>query len=314
MRDNITSVWDTLTKTWDAVTNWGVDDAVSIGPEVLEVRRFPPNRRLQALFVASSSPVFLMLYPSFSFSLPNLSFRSSALPPSRTTRQLIAIVLGAALSLVVALPATAQDKRVGDTYYVRLGTGITDYAGDSDGTPGGDRITGTRDFLFDGEKFTETEIFPAGFSAEVGYCVSSLVDLGVSYHIGQYAFVDGPSSTSAPGAVSSGADYGTRRHTVQLLSRYTFYGDAWTLAPYVDGGLSATFGGNTAGIGPAFGLGVDVLLGSRTSLFVEARSSIVANDDAAVDGLDTGTPVDVLSQAPAFGLRYAFRSGSFRRP
>lgn len=252
--------------------------------------------------------------PSFSVSLLPLSFRSVSVPAAPTARQLTILVLGAALSLAAALPATAQDKRVGDTYYVRMGTGITDYAGDSDGAPGGDRVTGIRDFLFDGQKFTAADIFPAGFSAEVGYRVSSLVDLGVSYHIGQYAFVDGPSSVSTPGAASSAPDYGTRRHTVQLLSRYTFYGDAWTLAPYVDGGLSATFGGNTAGIGPAFGLGVDVLLGSRTSLFVEARSSIIANDDAAIDGLDTGTPVDVLSQAPAFGLRYTVRPGRFRRP
>jgi PKD repeat protein len=216
----------------------------------------------------------------------------------------LAVLLGC---LALAGPAEAQDKRAGNTFYVRAGASISDYAGDADGSPGTDDVTDVGDFLFDTTKFTEGGVFPYALAGEVGYRFSPAFDVGLSYRFGQYAFIHGRPFTTREGPPGKGGDLGTVRHTIQVLGRYTFNADDWTVAPYLDGGVNATFGGRTPGFGPSVGIGVDVLLSDHTSLFLEARSSIIIDDDA-VDGIETATPVDALTEAPALGVRYNVRS------
>ncbi len=209
--------------------------------------------------------------------------------------------------IALARPAEAQDKRAENTFYFRAGASISDYAGDSNGEPGVDNITGMGDFLFDTSKFNEGDVFPYTLSGELGYRTSPAVDVGLSYRFGQYPFVHGEPFTTREASPGKGGDLGTGRHTIQVLGRYTFKANDWTVAPYLDGGVSLTFGGHTTGFGPSVGVGFDVLLGDHTSLFLETRSSIIADDDA-IDGLETATPVDALIEAPALGVRYDIRS------
>lgn len=216
----------------------------------------------------------------------------------------LAFLLGC---IALAGPAEAQDKRTGNTFYVRAGVSISDYSGDADGKPGTDEVTDIDDFLFDSSKFTEGGVFPYTLTGELGYRVSPAFDVGLSYRFGQYAFIHGRPFTTQAGPPGKGGDLGTVRHTIQVLGRYTFNADDWTVAPYLDGGVNATFGGHTPGFGPSVGVGFDVLLSDHTSLFLEVRSSIIIDDDAA-DGLETATPVDALTEAPALGVRYNLRS------
>jgi len=200
-------------------------------------------------------------------------------------------------------PAQAQDKRTGDTFYLKAGVGLSDYAGDSDGDADTDDVTDDYDFMFDTEKFTDGDVFPYTLSGELGYQISSALGASLGYRFGQYPFVSGLPFTVNPGPPGEGGDLGTVRHTVQLLGRYTFMAEDWTVAPYLDVGVGVSFGGNTPGIGPSIGAGFDVLLSDRTSLFLESRSSFIL-DDAAADGLNTETPADALSKILSLGVRY----------
>lgn len=213
---------------------------------------------------------------------------------------LCALLLG---SVVGETPVQAQDKRIGDTFYLKAGVGLSDYAGDSDGDSDSDDVTDNYDFLFDAEKFTDGDVFPYTLSGELGYQISSAFGASLGYRFGQYPFVSGLPLTADPNTPGEGGDLGTVRHTVQLLGRYTLKAEDWTVAPYLDAGLNVSFGGNTPGVGPSIGIGLDVLLSDRTSLFLESRPSLTF-DDASVDGLDTQTPADALSKLLSAGVTY----------
>ncbi|MFB6229988.1 MAG: PKD domain-containing protein [Salinibacter sp.] len=200
-------------------------------------------------------------------------------------------------------PAQAQKKRAGDTFYLKAGVGLSDYAGDADGQSDVDDVTDDYDFIFDAQKFTDGDVFPYTLSGELGYQISPALGASLGYRFGQYPFVSGVPFTVDPDLTGEGGDLGTVRHTIQLLGRYTLKAEDWTAAPYLDAGLGVSLGGNTPGLGPSIGVGVDVLLSSRTSLFLESRSSFIL-DDAAADGIDTETPVDALSKALSLGVKY----------
>jgi len=72
---------------------------------------------------------------------------------------------------------------------------------------------------------------------------------------------------------------------------------------YLDAGVGVSFDGNTPGIGPSIGVGLDVLLSDRTSLFLESRTSVIL-DDGAVDGIGSATSIDTLSNLVSLGVRY----------
>lgn len=235
-----------------------------------------------------------------------------ASPPEDSFWKIEGNQLGFVLALLVgcialARPAGAQDKRPGNMIYVRAGASITDYSGDADGAPGTDDATDAGDLLFDTRKFTDGDTLPYALSGELGYRVSSAFDIGLGYQFGEYAFIHGRPFTTREGSPGKGGDLGTVRHTVRVLGRYTFKANDWTVAPYLDGGINATFGGRTPGFGPSTGAGLDIRLDDHTSLFLETRVNVVINDDA-VDGLETGTPVDALTKGPALGIRYNVRS------
>lgn len=209
---------------------------------------------------------------------------------------------------VEAQDVEAQDRRSENVFYVGVGASIADYAGDSDGQLATDLVTGRGDFLLDTAKFTDGDVFPYSLSGELGYRLSPAFSAGLAYRFGQYTFADGRPYTTREDLTGKGGDLGTVRHTIQALGRYTFKAEDWTVAPYLSAGVVTVLGGYEAGIGPSVGAGIDVAAGERTSLFLEVESTFVINDEAT-DGIDTATPVDVLSGFPALGIRRALGSG-----
>lgn len=237
-----------------------------------------------------------------------LNDRLAAIPSEISLQTSLEGLSGFVLALLIggialAGSAEAQDKRAGNTMYVRAGVSITDYSGDADGTLGTDNVTNVGDLLFDTRKFTAGDAVPYALSGELGYRVSPALDVGLGYSFGKYAFIHGRPFTMREGPPGTGGDLGTVRHTVRLLGRYTLKAEDWTVAPYFDGGVTATFGGHSPGVGPSAGAGLDVVLNDHTSLFLETRFHLIV-DDTAVDGLGTGTPVDALTEGPTLGVRY----------
>ena len=211
-----------------------------------------------------------------------------------------AVLFGALLPSL----AEAQSKRAGDTFYVKLGGGLSDYAGDTRGQPGLDDITNFGEF-FDRRKFTDGDVFPYMLAGEVGYHLAPELGIGLGYQFGQYPFSSGIPFTTTPGRPGRGGDLGTTRHTIQLLGRYMVGASGLRFSPYVDAGINVSLGGLSPGIGHVVGLGVDASVTDRMSLFLEGRLNFTFSDEAT-DGVDTETTADALSALPAIGLKYTF--------
>ena len=203
-----------------------------------------------------------------------------------------------------ASSAEAQPFRAGNTFYLKFGAGLSDYAGGNSGTLELDNTTDLAEF-FDTRKFTDGEVFPYALSGEIGYHFSPALGIGLGYQFGQYPFASGVPFTTNENIIGRGGDLGTVRHTIQLLGRYMFGAKGWLLSPYLDAGINASFGGFSTGVGPLVGAGLDLSLTSRTSLFLESRVNVTF-DDEATDGIDGGDPFDALSALPSLGLRYTF--------
>jgi outer membrane protein OmpA-like peptidoglycan-associated protein len=240
-----------------------------------------------------------------------MSFGDTMAPPirvfatsaTRTLRFFFLLTILAGVSGAV-VPVEAQPFRAGNTFYVKFGGGLSDYAGGNNGTLELDNTTELEEF-FDTRKFTDGEVFPYMLAGEVGYQFSPAWSLGLGYQFGQYPFVSGVPFTTTDGLIGRGGDLGTARHTIQLLGRYMVGAKGWIVSPYLDTGVNASFGGLSPGIGPLIGAGLDVSLSGRTSLFLEGRVNITF-DDEATDGIDGGDPFDALSALPSIGVKHTF--------
>ncbi|MFB6230277.1 MAG: PKD domain-containing protein, partial [Salinibacter sp.] len=179
------------------------------------------------------------------------------------------------LSLIIALaalagPAQAQTKRAGDTGYLKLGGGLSHYAGD----------------LEDGE--------PVSFAyvGEVGYQTSPFFSVGLAYQAGRYPRTGTPDPD---------------RFVTQLLGRYTFGAKTWGVAPYLDAGANVAFTGSEVGGGPTVGVGLDIVLSDFASFYVEGRTNLTFPDDA-MDETESGTSYDALSQLVGVGFKLNFNA------
>jgi len=190
-------------------------------------------------------------------------------------------------------PLPAQSQQIGDSFYVRMGGGLSDYAGDTSPS------TGFGDFV-DGNKFRDDDPFPFTVFGEVGYQYTPSFGVGVGYQYGQYPF-----SNTLEDRLDE--PIGTARHLVHVLGRYTVQPLDWRVTPYFDVGASVAFGGHEVGIGPAFGVGATTALTDRFSLFLEARISTTLGDEA-VDGIDGTGALDALSVLPGAGVRLNLQS------
>jgi PKD repeat protein len=169
--------------------------------------------------------------------------------------------------------------------------------------------TGTSGFgdAFDTRKWDE-DTFPLAAMGEIGYQTSSSFGIGLGYQYGQYPLADNRANESTPPVeTGSPSSVGTTRHLIQVLGRYTFKAESWALAPYVDGGANVSFGGESTGIGYSVGLGFDVSVSSRASIFLEGRFN-AAFDDEATDGIDGSAPGDALNPFPVAGVKIGLSS------
>lgn len=198
----------------------------------------------------------------------------------------------------------AQPVRADDTFYLKFGGGLSDYAGGNDGTA---TLNPTPDIaeFFDTRKFSEGP-FPYALAGEMGYQFSPELGIGLGYQFGQYPFASGRPFTVRDDLTGVGGDHGTIRHTIQLLGRYMIGAENWTVSPYLDTGLNVSLGGYTTAVGPVYGAGLDVSLSGRTSLFLETRINVTFPDEAT-DGIDSDRPFDALSALPTLGLKYTFK-------
>lgn len=199
-----------------------------------------------------------------------------------------AVLLGLLVGVAAtASPAHAQSRRAGGVFYGKVGAGISDYTGDLP--------LSTETAFFDLREFTRGSGFPYIFSGEAGY--QYLPELGVAFALqgGNH-----PVLTSTGSSLSD-----SHLLTVQLLGRYTFQAQHWTVAPYLDGGAGITVGGNadTPGFGPVLGAGVDVRINRFMSFYLESRFNLTFPDDA-VDGAEPFSgPFDVAGQLLGAGLK-----------
>jgi PKD repeat protein len=193
-----------------------------------------------------------------------------------------------ALALVVATvaPAQAQTKRAGDTFYLKLGGGFSDYTGD---------------FSDPFEGFSDGDGFPYTWLGEVGYKPSSAFSVGLAYQAGRFPLVNNDLPDTDPDRLSG-----------QLLGRYTFGAKKWTVAPYVDAGANLSFTGSDTGFGPTVGAGLDIVLNDWASFYVESRANFTF-DDESIDNPDPpqgGTSFDALSEAIGIGVTMTFSTAT----
>lgn len=220
------------------------------------------------------------------------SASSSCRFPSLTRALAVAVLLlAAAAPLVQGQPAERPD----DAFYGKLGVGVSDYTGDFPAQNVG--------HPFDLQEFIRGSGLPVLVHGEAGYHLSPHLAVGLGVQVGNYPIV---------GYAGGRGISDSYRYTPQLLARYTFGRPSQTVAPYVDGGINATFGGATStGIGPSVGAGVDILISESLSAFVESRFNLTAPDDA-IDGSAslpndavTGS-FDSVNQLLGFGVTMRF--------
>ena len=201
-----------------------------------------------------------------------------------------------------SMPANAQPLRSGSTFYLEFGAGLSDLAGDDDASPTPDTNGLVGDF-FDVKKFRDGGAFPYALMTEVGYRVLPELEIGLGYQFGQYPFASGLPLTARNDLPGEGGDLGTARHTFQLVGRYMLRTGEEAASPYFQMGISGTFGGYRIALGPLAGLGVNVILTNRMSLFFETRFNLTF-PDKAINGIEGGEPFDVVSALPLLGVKY----------
>ncbi len=219
-----------------------------------------------------------------------------------------AMAIGLATILLGTVPAsTAQSRHISESYFAKLGIGLSDYTGDfpiqSFGHP------------LDFQELVRGQGIPFANSSELGYQHSQNLAVILGLQVGNYPIV---------GYAGTGGLKDSYRYTLQLLGRYMFDTPDWPVSPYLDAGGNITFSGPQTGYGPSIGGGVTIPFNRSVSFFVESRFNLTLPDDA-IDGSsnigdtppDASTrtndpkgsitgPFDSVNQLLGFGLKVYF--------
>ena len=223
----------------------------------------------------------------------------------------LASLLTGAFLLVTAGTASAQDLRPERAFYVKPYLGFSNYLGDNDPTP----------FDF-GDWGVDDKFIPYAAALEAGYQATRRLGIGAAYQVADYPSI--LSDTRPVGNVQREqlGDY-TRRHTAQLLLRYTFAASAARIAPFVEAGAQGTVayadfdGEDRTGFGPLVGAGLDILLNDRMSLFVGGISNLNFGDiaaDGAGDAADADVRVDGFARFDVLSSIGVGLKLNFKRP
>lgn len=219
--------------------------------------------------------------------------------PHNPERTAVSLFLVGVLLIAGGSSVKAQSTdRLGSAFYGKTGVGFSDYTGDFPAQ--------NDSYPFDLQEFTTGSGFPIVFNGEVGYRFSPSLALALGIQAGNYPIVG---YAGGPSGISD-----SYRYTPQLLARYTFGSSTQTVAPYVDAGANATFGGDSlptsTGVGPSVGAGVDILLSRSLSFYIESRYNLTFPDDA-IDGSDASpNALDSVNQLLGFGLTFTFSSST----
>lgn len=215
-----------------------------------------------------------------------------------TRPQRLSFLLVVVFLLSVPLSNAQPAQRPVDAFYGKLGIGLSDYTGDFPAQ----NVSHPFDLQEISRPIAGTASgVPFVVNGELGYQFSPTWTLAAGFQGGNYPIV-------GYGGQGEGTS-DSYRYTPQLLGRYTFGDPAQSVAPYVDGGINATFGGATSiGVGPSVGGGVNILLSRSLSLYVESRFNFTLPDDA-IDGAETESndgitgPFDSVNQLLGFGVK-----------
>lgn len=169
------------------------------------------------------------------------------------------MLIGFVLAFIFMQPVQAQEvKRAEETGYIKARVGFSVWGGDSD-------VAGQSHTAF------------GAVGGEIGYQFTRSLGLGLDVLRGYY-----------PDAVQTDASASDAQYHVQFLLNY-FLTPNSTLSPYIIAGghvATGTVSGDIGG-GPTGGLGLDLSVSPRVSLFAEAHTNMTYGD-AAMDNLDAG--------------------------
>lgn len=215
------------------------------------------------------------------------------------------------MALLIPAASIAQNLRPENTLYVKPRVGIAWYLTDTEISP--------FSFNMDNWKVDGKIPFAGGF--ELGYQFNQNASLSLGWQITNHPLIfhygEEIPEGNTPATGEPVEEDGTLYNSVQLLLRY---GTAGRIAPFVAIGGHVTDGqdGRTSmAFGPAAGLGLDIVLSTRSSLVLEWLANLTFPDDA-VDGYtaiprpedpegDEFLPFDVLSSI-TLGFKYNFKS------
>ena len=200
------------------------------------------------------------------------------------------LLLACATFLLFATVAEAQVARPYKTPYISAYGGLGLYGGDIDGNPDNEA-----DNLFD-----EPGYAAAG---EIGYQFTPSLSFGIAYNYGNYPELQFFGDSDDQRRMFN--DVVESRSQIQAAFRYFVFPSS-KITPYVKLGVSYAFEpdysevtdaqpqapGNqtvetTDGWGPLVGGGLDLLLGRKFSLFLEANAAFLFPDNA-IDGTNPG--------------------------
>ncbi len=217
-------------------------------------------------------------------------------------------LLSIGLLLAIVPSSIAQDYmknlRPDGSLFVKPRIGFSSYLGDNEQSP----------FNFNGDAFDVGT--PWNIGIELGYQLSVPFSVSLAYVIGEY-----PVITQFPARVADVEGVkndDAMRSSIQAIGRYTFAESTTRTAPYLNFGLSYSFGNVTqeqapytteesgSAFGPLLGAGLDIALNPRTSFFVELNSGIHFGDEELDGTSEHGYGgIDVLT-ALGVGLKINF--------
>lgn len=208
-------------------------------------------------------------------------------------------------------PLTAQSLRPARTWFVAPQLGISSYLGDNEQSP----------FNFNWDAYRIPGKFPYMTGIEVGYQLRAALGVGLSWRIADY-----PVITQFEDEVDRLEDAPTTRHTVRLLSRYTFGAKAYWLAPYLQAGPGLSFGNteiyqpllepqstfqqeNRLAGGLHAGFGVDMFVNYQTSVVLEVGTDLLWRDES-IDGREDDKRFWSADLLTSFGIGIKFSRNS----
>ncbi len=213
-----------------------------------------------------------------------------------TKRLPSSFMLGCLAMLTLVFMTEVQAQRPSNTLFIGLRGGATAYGGELDGTG---FSFGDADSEF-GWLFSDLGY---GFGGEIGYQFDQHLGFAVGYLYGKYANLDrddaanpnipGCSGNNTPPRTGCQLNADENVSQIQAMFRYMPWPSS-RLTPYIELGASVVRGqgvdaggSDITGYGPLLGGGLDLQLGRKVSLFLEATTTFVFPDDA-VDSSNPG--------------------------